>query len=222
MSPATAKAGPFKSQGGVRYCPTSPRSSDDCFVRHPSFVEKDLVEEGMSGHLPQRPNFNPRLFHVNGKVGDSLVFGSVHVSTSKQHALLSQVAARGPYLLTGDNPLVAISNGPRLQSGKVGTGTRFRKQLAPRDSSVEDLRNIPADLLGGAVHSDGRSGQHQTQTSRWTDHIRVGKTDRHRRSQVSAIPTTTGFDRQRWRSPPSLFEPLPPLGDRQLGIPVLL
>ena len=148
------------------------------------------------------------------------MLGGVCVGPGDQHALLGQVASGGPHLLTGDHPLVAVTLGSGLQTGQVGAGTRLGEQLAPGHRAVEDLRNVPVDLFGGAMHCDGRGGQHQAQPDGWSDHPSLGQAGRHGGHQVPAVAPPTGLGRHGRRGPTSLGQALPPVGHREVGVPV--
>jgi hypothetical protein len=64
------------------------------------------------------------------------------------------VRERRPDLLAGDDPLVAVALGPRLEVGEVGAGFGLRVALAPQFLTRGDLRQEPPLLLLGAVVQD--------------------------------------------------------------------
>ena len=57
---------------------------------------------------------------------------------------------RGPDLLSGDDPLVAVALGPRLQAGEIRTGVRLAEPLAPQLLAAGDRRQEALLLLLGA------------------------------------------------------------------------
>ena len=84
----TAEAGPLEGQRGVGHRPSDTRTADDGVIGHPGLVEEHLVEQCLAGHLPERPNLNARLVHVNGEIGDALVLGRLRIGSGDEHALL--------------------------------------------------------------------------------------------------------------------------------------
>ena len=72
------------------------------------------------------PDLDALLVHVDAEVGDALVLGDVGVGAGDEHAQVGDLAAGGPHLLAGDDPLVAVLDGLALQAGEVGAGARAR------------------------------------------------------------------------------------------------
>ena len=95
---------PLEGEGGVGDGPPVVGSADDGGVADPGLVDEHLVEQGPTGHLPQRPYLDARLLHVEGEIGDPLVLGHVGVGASQQHGEIGDLTARGPHLLSGDHP----------------------------------------------------------------------------------------------------------------------
>src|SRR5207248_1858797 len=93
-------------------------------IGHSRVGDEHLVEQGPTGHLPQRTYLDGvTLVHVEGEVTDAAVLGDIGISAREEHAEVGRLPARRPYLLTVDHPLVAILDGARLQPGQVGAGT---------------------------------------------------------------------------------------------------
>ena len=87
------------------------------------------------------------LVHVDGEVGDALVLGHVGVGAGDEHAEVGDLAARGPHLLTVDDPLVAVAARPCVETGEVGAGAGLAEELAPRLLAGDDVAHVPVDLL---------------------------------------------------------------------------
>ena len=60
----------------------------------------------------QRADLDALLVHVDAEVGDALVLGHVGVGAGDEHAEVGDLAAGGPHLLAGDDPLVAVLDRP--------------------------------------------------------------------------------------------------------------
>ncbi|CAB4373091.1 unannotated protein [freshwater metagenome] len=64
---------------------------------------------------------------------------------------------RGPDLLTGNDPFVAIEFCLCAQRSKIGTSIRFAEQLTPHLFAAKNRRKKLLLLLFGAVHDDRRT-----------------------------------------------------------------
>ena len=73
--------------------------------------EEDLVEACAAGHLTQRANFDSGSLHVDDEAGEALVLGKIGIGTADDFADVAVVRARGPHLLSGDDPLFAVAHG---------------------------------------------------------------------------------------------------------------
>ena len=72
------------------------------------------------------------------------------IGAAHDEAPVGAVRERGPHLLTGDHPLVAVEHGARLDVREVGARVRLGEALAPQLLDRLDLREEPALLLVGA------------------------------------------------------------------------
>ena len=106
---------------------------------HPSFTspsrwrsgiahlgEEHLVERGPARHLPQRPDLHPGRVHVDDETGQALVLGGVGIRPADDLADVRQMGPRGPHLLAGHHPLVAVPHRLGLQAGQVAARPRAR------------------------------------------------------------------------------------------------
>ena len=75
----------------------------------------------------------PGRLHVDDEAGEALVLGQVGVGAGDDLADVAVVGARGPHLLAGDDPLVAVALGLGLQAGEVAAGARLAEELAADD-----------------------------------------------------------------------------------------
>ncbi len=74
-------------------------------------------------------------------------------------APLRPVRQRRPHLLSVDHPLVAVELAGRRDVGQIAARAGFGVALAPQFGDVEDLRQEPLLLLGGAEGDQRRSEQ---------------------------------------------------------------
>ena len=90
----------------------------------------------------------PSCFIGNAKyVMPRCLGASGSVRRRDEDSVVGPLPHRRPHLLPGDDPLVTVALGARLQPGQVGTGTRFGEQLAPSVLPVEDLGDEHLDQL---------------------------------------------------------------------------
>ena len=140
---------------------------------HAHVVEVDLVELGVPRDLLEGPDGDPGQLHVQQEVGDPLVPGRVGVRARQEHHPVGHVRDRGPDLLAGDHPVLAVLDRARLERRQVAAGIGLGVALAPDLLAGEHLGGIAPLLLlgpvgddGGARHADGqdvedRRGLHQ-------------------------------------------------------------
>ena len=132
------------------------------------------------------------------------------------------LAATGPDLLAVDDPLVAVLHGLGLQAGEVGAGAGLAEELAPRLLAVGDLGQEALLLLVGAVGDDRRGGQHRAEAPRRAE--RPGLAD----LGADGVGLGTGQASARVLLGPARHRPagvsqaLPPVGDREVGVPVVV
>ena len=72
----TGRRGAFESEGGQRGRPAGVDLTDDVAVPDDHVVEEDLVELGLAVHLPQGPDLDAGLVHVEHEPGDARCFGT--------------------------------------------------------------------------------------------------------------------------------------------------
>ena len=90
--------------------PTAVDVADDPVPRDTGLVEEDLVELRDAGHLHEWTHRDTRLVHRQGEHRDPTVFGDVEVGPGQQNPEVGVVGLRGPHLLTGDHPFIAVAN----------------------------------------------------------------------------------------------------------------
>ena len=163
---AVAGTGPLVGQGGVGHPPAVVEPAQDLVVADPGLVEEDLVEHGPPRHLPQRPDLDARLIHVEDEVGDAPALGRIGVGTGDQHGQVGGLTGRGPHLLPADHPLVTVPLGPGLEAGQIGTGLGLGEQLAPAGGPVENRPQMTFDLGRRPVIDQGRRGEQQPELRR--------------------------------------------------------
>ena len=145
----------------------------------PGFVDEDLVEERLAGHLGQRTHGDARLVHIDHEISDALVLQGIGIGSGDEHAHVGDLAAGGPDLLTGDDVLVAVLLGHRVRPARSEPAPGSREQLTPADRTIEDWRQELVDLLLGPwVAMVGAASMRPT---RWADpDLSVGHGGHHR------------------------------------------
>ena len=128
-------------------------------VGDPGRVEEDLVEVDLTAHVAQRANLDAGLVQIDEEVRQPLALGHVDVGAGEQHGPVREVRPRGPHLLTGDDPVIAVALGPGGQGREVGTGARLTEELAPGLLVANDRREKAKPLLLGPVREEGGRGQ---------------------------------------------------------------
>ena len=121
-------------------------------------VEEHLAEVDLAGDVTQRPDVDARLVHVDQEVGDALALLDVGVRPGEQHRVVGGEAPRGPDLLAGDDPLLAVEHGPGGERREVGSGARLAEELAPDLFVAQDRRQVATPLLFGAVGEERGRG----------------------------------------------------------------
>ena len=164
-----AESGSLEHQGRDCNLPAATDLADDVLVGDLGLLEKDLVEFGLAGDLPKRPNVDVRLLHVEDEVGDPLVLGGVLVGAGEEHAPLRLVRVGGPDLLPGDLPGAIGLHGAGLERGQIGTGLGLREALAPDLLPGEDRLEVALLLFLVA------SGNHHGAAHHQAEHIGRGR-----------------------------------------------
>ena len=94
--------------------------------------------------------------HVADEVGDALVLGHARVGAGEQDRPPRLVRHRGPDLLTGDDPVVAVAHRAGAERGEVGAGAGLAEELAPHLLAGPQRTQPAPPLLVGAVAQDRR------------------------------------------------------------------
>ena len=135
----------------------SPTAPTRCVVGDDRAVEEHLVEVDLAGDVPQRPDLDTGLVQVDEEVRDALPLRDVGIGAREQHAEVGEVRPRGPHLLAGHEPVVAVALGARRERREVGAGARLAEQLAPHLFVAHDRRQEAQPLLLGAVREQRRA-----------------------------------------------------------------
>ncbi len=217
-----AEAGPLVGQRRVGCGPAVVEPADEGRVRHPGVRHENFVEQGAARHLLEGTDVHPVLEHVEGEVRNALMLRHFRVGARQQHAEVGVLAARCPHLLPVDDPLVAVLHGTRLQAGQVGPGLGLAEELAPRLLPGDDVADVEVDLLLGAVRGDRRRRQEEPQSGRGTERTEVADLLGDEDGVGAGHRFAVGVARQTRGRPTGEAEALPPLGHRQVGVPVAL
>ena len=121
------------------HVPAVVHPAENVFNRNAHITEEELAEFAFARHLPQWADIYARRFHVDQQNRQPFVPGDVSVRANNQLAPVPKRAKAGPYLLTVDDVVVAVQAGLGLQTGKIGTGVRFGKTLAPDFFSAQNF-----------------------------------------------------------------------------------
>ena len=97
------------AQAGPGDGPAAAGLADPVGVAHPHLVEEDLVEGGAAGHLPQRPDGHAGRPHVDQEHRQARVLGRRRIGPDQKFADVGDVSGRGPDLLPGDDPVLAVA-----------------------------------------------------------------------------------------------------------------
>ena len=160
--------------------------------------------------------------HVDREPGDALVLRRLWVGAGDEHAEVGDLSARRPDLLAVDVPQVAVTDGSSREAGEVRARAGLAEQLAPRPSAGDEVGDVALDL------------RRACRASRWW----ARRASAPSRSGAPSAPNfaivcwaTSASPRERpssvavggkqRRGPTGHAETLPPLADRQVGIPAL-
>ena len=213
MGTAGSDARTLEVQRGLRDRPTVAFAADQVGVVDHGVVEEDLVEDGVTRHLAQRPDGDAGLLQRESEPGDALVLGDVEVGAGQQHAEVGTDGLTRPDLLPVDHPAIPVTLGSGGQAGQVRTRAGLTEELAPGGSSLEDRGHEPVDLLGGALGEDGRRGHEEAQAAGGTERTEGTKGSPHDSRGSSPKATPTLFDGEVRRRPAGLRHLLPPVVD---------
>ncbi len=76
------------------------------------------------------------------------MLGDVRIGAGQQNSELGQVRAGGPHLLSGDDVLIPVGDGPSRQPGEVRPRSWLREQLAPHLFAPQQGADEALQLLG--------------------------------------------------------------------------
>src|SRR5690606_23371667 len=127
------------------------------------------------------------------------------------------VAAGGPHLLAGDDPLVAVLDGAALQAGEVRTRTRLAEELAPGPLAGDDVAHHRVDLLLRAVRGDRRRGEEEPEATGGAEGAEVGDGLLHGHRVVAGQALAVGVLGQVRGGPARHAPPPPPLTVVNIG-----
>ena len=216
-----AHARPLVEQRGVGDRPAVVQVPDASVVADDGVGEEHLVEHRVAGHLPQGPDFDAGLVHFEREPGDALVLGNRGVRAGEQHPEVGELSTRGPDLLAVDDPDIAVAHGARRQTCEVGTCAGLAEELAPGPLPGDCVGHVAVDLFARAVRRDRRRREPGPHAERRAERSELGDrlADPVRVAAAQAAAVTV--DRQDRRGPTGETESLPPLGDGEIGIPVV-
>src|SRR5258708_17840142 len=98
--------------------------------------------------MTEGSDLDTRRAHVQDEHADALVLGYVGGGADVAKALVGVHGIGGPHLLTVDNELIAVENGPRRKRAEVGPGVGLAHADAPNGVAA-DSRGRPRPLRVG-------------------------------------------------------------------------
>jgi hypothetical protein len=111
----------------------------------------------LNSWYPDRPHLDAWRLHIRQQERNALVFRRIGVGAHQEEAPIGVVRAGRPDLLTVDDVVITIADGPGLQAGEVTTGPRFAVTLAPGDVGVRNSREVFCLLLRRPVDDERRA-----------------------------------------------------------------
>jgi hypothetical protein len=145
----------LEPQRGERHLPSLPDLADPVAVGDVHAVEEDLVEGGAAGHLAEGAHRHPGGVHVDDEGGEVAVAG-LGRGAAEDLADAGEMRPRGPHLLPGDPPAVALAHRAGGDRCEVGAGVRLGEELAGDEIAAVQRGEKAATLLLGAVTEDRR------------------------------------------------------------------
>ncbi len=128
----------LEGQRGQGHPPSLAHLPDHVVGPGPGPVEEDLVELGGPGELGDGPDLHAGLVHGHQQIGEAVVPDRARLGPAHHEAPVGLMGQRGPHLLAGDHPLVAVELGLGLDVGQVAAGVGLRVALAPQLGAGQD------------------------------------------------------------------------------------
>lgn len=94
-------------------------------IRNAHIRQANLVETGISGHLPDRTNVDAGHLHIQEEIGQAFMLHGFRITERHQDGAVRIMRIRRPNLLTVNHPFVDVSLQPRTQPGEVLTRSRL-------------------------------------------------------------------------------------------------
>src|SRR6202042_2324580 len=118
-------------------------------------VERDLAEVAGAVDERDRRDRDPVAAQVHDELGEAAA--ALVGGPEQAQEVVGGGAVGGPYLGSGDDPVVARAHRPGPQGGQVGTGVRLAHADGEGDLAGRDLGQEEGLLLGGSVGGDAGS-----------------------------------------------------------------
>ncbi len=186
---------------GDRHAPPTADRADDVLSRDPRIGEEHLVEGRATGHLLQRAYLDALLVHVDDEVGDAAVLRDARVGAGDEDPPTAVLSARGPHLLTIDDPLLTVLHGTGLDARQVRARSGLGEQLAPHVAPRDHVGQEASFLILGAVVDDRRSGHHHADATRRPDGSDLTAGTAHQAGLRRAEPLPEPVDRPPGQAP---------------------
>ncbi len=144
-----------------RHAPPVVDLAEEVRVVDDGIFEEHLVEQCAARDLAQRTHVDTGLMHVDDEICQATMLRHVGVGAGDQDAVASPVCARGPHLLPVDDPVITVADRLRAQRRQIGTSAGLAEQLTPDVLPAQDARQVPVDLIVGAMGEQRRPGEHR-------------------------------------------------------------
>ena len=132
----------FEIERRHRRVPASVHFTDDLMPGHAHFVHEDFIPATPPEHVIERPQRDAGhlvaliVFELHSKVRDAAMLGRLGVRPYQHVVPVGEMRAGRPYLLAGDDKIIAVLHAACGQRGEVRAGVRLRESLRPVDGVV--------------------------------------------------------------------------------------
>ncbi len=117
---------------------------------------------------------HPGVAHVHHEGGQPAVLGDTGIGSGDAEPPIGAVGERGPDLLAGEHPFLAVTNRPGPQPGEVGAGVGLGEQLTPHLVAAQQGWQKPVALLVAPVDEYRRTAPPSPTAERIAGQIEPG------------------------------------------------
>src|SRR5262249_28672186 len=147
----------LEAEGRHGHAPAVVERADDVGHRDADLIVEDLAEVAVAGQRLDRPDLDPGRVHGTDHPGDAGVARCRRIGPNQELLELGDVSEARPDLLSGDDEVVAVDLGARLERRQIGAGVGLREALAPHHVAAQDARQMVRLLLVAAARDERRA-----------------------------------------------------------------